>query len=256
LAPTDLPTVKVREKVQPKRGIVVLPAAGRIRVVVVDDQQIARERLRAVLAADGRCEVVGEAADGDEVVEQVRAAQPDVVLMDLGLPRVSGIEAIRRVKRSWPDLPVIVVTLYEDVDLLYEAVRSGAVGYLLKDAPGAQLAHAILTTMDGGSLVAPSLLRSFLRRIATLPPGPWPVVRATSKFFSRRERDVLELLAQGLSNREIAGHLGIGEATVKTHLERIFATLGVSDRTQAAIWAVRNGWLGSPPPVPHRRGVQ
>jgi DNA-binding NarL/FixJ family response regulator len=214
----------------------------RIRVVIADDHPIAREGIRAVLTADGGFDVVGEARDGEAVVEHVRAGSPDIVLLDLHLPRVSGLEAIRRLKRGWPDLPVLVVTLYDNVDLLYEAVRAGAVGYLLKDTPGRQLAQAIRATVEGGSIVTPSLLRAFLGRVAGHSLGPISESRAAPPL-TPRQRDVLRYLAQGLSNRDIAGRLGIGEATVKTHLEQIFATLGVSDRTQAAIWAIRAGWL-------------
>lgn len=214
---------------------------GKTRILIVDDQEIAREGLRALLEAESDFEVVGEATDGDEVVDRVRVLKPDVVLMDVRMRRVSGLEATRLLKRSWPRVVVIIVTMHEDIDYLLEAIEAGAAGYLLKDTPRAQLIEAIRATVSGGSLISPVVLRVLLERLAQMPLASSYLHSTSSsaeQSLSPREREVVRLLGRGLSNKEIASQLGIGESTVKTHVERIFRKLDVSDRTQAAIWSV------------------
>lgn len=210
-------------------------AAGVIRVVVADDHPVVREGLRSFLATRPGIEVVGEAADADGVVTRAEATHPDVVLVDLMMPG-DGVQAIHRL-RQLPDPPrAIVLTSYTSDDMVVPALRAGAAGYLLKDVDPSDLEAAIRTVHRGGALLAPSVAPQVLDRAVSNRPTDDVLDALTA-----REREVLALLGEGLSNRDIAARLYVSEKTVKTHVSSILSKLHVSDRTQAAVYAVRHG---------------
>jgi two-component system, NarL family, response regulator LiaR len=205
-----------------------------IRVLVADDHAVVREGLRAFLALQDDVEVVGEAADGEEAVAAVASLQPDVALVDLVMPGVDGLEAIKRIRASNAPTRVIVLTSFADEDKMLPAVRAGAVGYLLKDVDPQALVAAIRTVHDGETLLHPAVVRELVREVAGDGREPPP-----ENPLTHREREVLALIARGRANKAIAFELGVAEKTVKTHVSNILAKLGVSDRTQAALLAVR-----------------
>jgi NarL family two-component system response regulator LiaR len=207
-----------------------------IRVLIADDHAVVREGLRGFLALQDDVEVVGEAADGEEAVAAVAGLEPDVALVDLVMPRVDGLEAIKRIRASGSATRVIVLTSFPDEDKMLPAVRAGAVGYLLKDVAPQQLVAAIRTVHEGETILHPAVVRELVREVAgdgREPPGDNPL--------TPREREVLVLIARGRANKAIAFDLGVAEKTVKTHVSNILGKLGVSDRTQAALYAVREG---------------
>jgi DNA-binding NarL/FixJ family response regulator len=211
-----------------------------IRVLLADDQELVRGGLSAMLESREDLEVVGEAADGIEAVDLARRYGPDVVLMDIRMPRMDGIEATRRLMAD-PDPPRVVILTTFDVDAyVYEAMRAGAAGFLLKDTSSASLADGIRTVAAGEALLAPTVTRRlvehFVRRPAPLPEGD-----ATFAELTSRELDILMHVARGLSNREIASTLFLAEATVKTHVTRILGKLGLRGRVQAVVLAYERG---------------
>ena len=209
-----------------------------IRILIADDHAVVREGLRAFLELQEGLEVVGEAADGAEALVEAERLAPDVILMDLVMPRVDGVRAMQTLRRTVPESRVIVLTSFLDEDRLLPALEAGAAGYLLKDVEPAELARAIRTAHAGEALIAPAaaarLLRALSNRADTPPPPPHEQLTA-------REQEVLELIARGFANKRIALELRISEKTVKAHVGRVLAKLGVSDRTQAAVLAVREG---------------
>jgi DNA-binding NarL/FixJ family response regulator len=210
-------------------------------VLVVDDQELVRAGLRAILESNG-LDVVGEAADGAAAVQLALDRRPDVVLMDVRMPVLDGIEATRRIRAGGDAAPrVLVLTTFDLDEYVFEALRAGASGFLLKDAPRAELLRAIEVIAAGDALLAPTatrrLVEDFARRRATAPPVD---VRSLD-VLTPRERDVLELMARGLSNGEIADRLVVGQATVKTHVGRVLTKLGLRDRVQAVIRAYEVG---------------
>lgn len=210
--------------------------ASRIRLLLADDQVLFRQGLRTILESEPDFEVVGEAGDGLEAVELARARQPDVILMDIRMPRMDGVEATGRIREAG-GAQIVILSTYDDDELVFEALRVGAAGYLLKDFPAEELVKAIRTVHHGGGVLIPPPIAAKvvaeLRRShgATAPREP----------LTAREEEVLGLVARGLSNREIAQTLHLSEGTVKNALSRIYAKLGARDRTQAALWAVRRG---------------
>jgi DNA-binding NarL/FixJ family response regulator len=207
-----------------------------IRVLIADDHAVVREGLRGFLALQDDVEVVGEAADGEEAVAAAERLTPDVALVDLVMPRVDGIEAIRRIRTVAPQTRVIVLTSFADEDKMLPAVRAGAVGYLLKDVDPQELVAAVRTVNDGETLLHPAVIRELVREVAggrREPPADNPL--------TAREREVLGLIARGRANKAIAFELGVAEKTVKTHVSNILGKLNVTDRTQAALLAVREG---------------
>jgi DNA-binding NarL/FixJ family response regulator len=206
-------------------------------VVVVDDQALVRAGFRMILERAG-LDVVGEAADGVEAVEVAVAAAPDVVLMDVRMPRLDGIEATRRLVAERPGTKVLALTTFDLDEYVYAAVRAGACGFLLKDVSPADLVHAVEVVARGEAMLAPSLTRRLLERFAAAPveqpAAPLPGV-------TDREREVLELVARGLSNQEISRALFLSEATVKTYVSRLLAKLDVRDRVQLAVLAYERG---------------
>jgi DNA-binding NarL/FixJ family response regulator len=203
-----------------------------IRVVLADDHGIIRDGLGRLISALEDVELIGVAADGAEAVEQCRRLTPDVVLMDLDMPVLDGIEATRRIVAEHPATAVLVLTAFSDRRRITGALEAGARGYLLKDLDAEHVADGIRAAARGGSPLDPRAARTIIEARTT----PDPLAG-----LSEREREVLSLLVEGLPNKLIARRLGISEKTVKSHLTRIFRALGVSDRTQAALWAERHG---------------
>jgi DNA-binding NarL/FixJ family response regulator len=200
--------------------------------MIAEDHGVVRAGLQRLVATFDDVELVGAAADGAEAVDLCRAEHPDVVLMDLEMPRLDGIEATRRIEADSPETNVVVLTSFSDQERILGALDAGAVGYVMKDAGPDELVRAIRAAARGESPLDPKAARTVLasRR------GPQPIQRLTS-----REREVLRMVAEGLPNKRIARRLGISEKTVKAHLTSTFRTIGVTDRTQAALWAERNG---------------
>ena len=213
----------------------------RLRVVIADDQPMMRAGFKAVLEATGSIEVVAEAATGEEAVAAAEAHRPDVVLMDIRMPGMDGIEATRRLPRQ----RVLILTTFGLDEYIIEALRAGASGFLLKDVPADQLLHAIRVAAAGEALLAPSVTRRLIAAFTRHGPLGAGLPPRQLAELTAREREVLVLLAEGLSNAEIAARLFVGEATVKTHVARILMKLGVRDRVQAVIIAFRAGLVPS-----------
>ncbi len=203
-----------------------------IRILAVDDHSVVRQGLRMFLALDEELEVVGEAADGAEAVQLARELQPDVVLMDLLMPGMDGISATETIRRELPEVEVIALTSVLEDQAVYDAMRAGAIGYLLKDTQADELCVAIKAAAAGQVQLSPEAARRLLREVQA-PESP--------ETLTPRETEVLRLLAQGKSNKEIGAELVIGIKTVKTHVSSVLSKLGVSSRTQAALHAVRIG---------------
>ena len=210
-----------------------------IRVLIADDQRLVRSGFRMILRADPELEVVGEAADGVEAVALARDERPDVVLMDVRMPRVDGIEATRQIGTMAEPPRVLVLTTFDLDEYVFSALRAGASGFLLKDAPEAQLLAAIRVVAVGGSLFAPSVTRRLIERFASLGDSGAPPPNLDT--LTSREVEVLRLLARGRSNAEIAAELVVSEHTVKTHVAHVLAKLDLRDRIQAVILAYECG---------------
>ena len=206
-----------------------------IRVLIVDDHGVVREGLRAFLDLQDGLEVVGEAADGRQALAQAERLRPDVILMDLVMPHLDGVGAMRELRRRMPEIRVVALTSFLDEERLLPAIQAGAAGYLLKDAEPAEVVRAVRAANEGQAIIAPAAAARLVDAISQ-SAGPSPHDRLTA-----REREVLELIANGRSNKLIALELGISEKTVKAHVGRVLAKLGVADRTQAALLAVREG---------------
>ena len=213
-----------------------------IRVVVVDDQELVRSGFVAMLEAEPDLEVAGEAATGEQAIERVRELRPNVVLMDIRMPELDGIEATRRLQRL-PEPPrVLVLTTFDLDEYVYEAMRAGASGFLLKDVPRDQLAAAIRTVARGEALLAPQITRRLIEDFVQRPPRNAGAPPALAELTTR-ELEVLQLIARGCSNAEIGRELFLSEATVKTHVTRLLSKLAVRDRVQAVIAAYESGLI-------------
>jgi len=213
-----------------------------IRVLIADDQAMVRAGFGALLAAQPDIEVVGDAADGAQAVAEVAAHAPDVVLMDVRMPVMDGLEAVRRILAEAPERPrVLMLTTFDLDDYVYAALRAGASGFLLKDAPAAELVHAVRVVAAGDALLAPSVTRRLIADFAARQPAGRPSPAAVTSSLTPRELDVLRLIARGLSNQEIAAELILAEQTVKTHVSRILAKTGLRDRAQAVVLAYESG---------------
>jgi NarL family two-component system response regulator LiaR len=210
-----------------------------IRVLIADDHAVVRQGLRTFLELQEDIEVVGDAADGEAALAAVQRHEPDVVLMDLVMPNLGGVEAIRRLRALRPETRVLVLTSFLDDEKLFPAVRAGAAGYLLKDIEPAELVRAIRTVADGEALLHPAVAARLMEEFSDTER---PVAE---EALTAREREVLLLIARGLPNKQIALELGIAEKTVKTHVSSILSKLGLTDRTQAALYAVRAGLIES-----------
>jgi DNA-binding NarL/FixJ family response regulator len=207
--------------------------AESIQVLVVDDHAVVREGLRTFLRLQEGIEVVGEAGDGIEAVAEAARLAPDVVLMDLEMPRLDGVEAMQRIRAARTDTRVIVLTSFGDDDKLLPAVRAGAAGYLLMSAPPQEVVRAIRAAHAGDAVIDPKAASRLLDALARSP--------SVTESLTPREREVLTCLCRGMPNKQIARELGLAEKTVKTHVGHILAKLGVTDRTQAALLALREG---------------
>jgi DNA-binding NarL/FixJ family response regulator len=217
-----------------------------IRVLLVDDQPLLRTGFKMILETEPDLEVVGEAGDGEVAVSQARVLRPDVVLMDIRMPRTDGVEATRRIvaARDGEGPPrVLVLTTYDLDEYVVEALRVGASGFLLKDTPAEQLVDAVRVVAGGDAVVAPSVTKRLLDRFAQHLPTAGHDAPPQVPALTERERDVLMLVARGLSNSEIASHLVVGETTVKTHVSNVLAKLGLRDRVQAVVYAYENGLI-------------
>lgn len=214
-----------------------------IRILIVDDQRILREGLRTLLGLESDLEVVAEAEDGQAALDQYAALQPDVVLMDIRMPRLDGVEATRRLLERWPAARVIILTTFDDDAYVFDGLRAGALGYLLKDVSGQELADAIRKVAAGGALIEPSVARKVLAEFARLAEPARPLPEQLPEPLSERELAILRLLAAGANNRQIAGQLFLAEGTVKNYVSTILDKLGVEDRTQAALRARELGLL-------------
>jgi DNA-binding NarL/FixJ family response regulator len=213
-----------------------------VRVVLVDDQRLVREGLKTLLELQRDLRVVGEARDGLEAEARVEELQPQVVLMDLRMPRRDGVTATRRIIARWPQVHVLVLTTYDDDELVFQSIEAGAAGYLLKDVGSDALADAVRAASRGESPLQPSVARKLLQRLRERPaasPQPDPIL--APEALTGRELDVLGLLGTGATNRAIAERLALTEGTVKNYISSILAKTGLHDRTQAALFAVRHG---------------
>jgi DNA-binding NarL/FixJ family response regulator len=212
-------------------------SARKLRLLIADDQPLMRAGFRAVLETAGDMEIVAEAGDGHEAVRAARATRPDVVLMDVRMPELDGIAAIEQL----PNHRVLVLTTFGLDEYLIEALRAGASGFVTKDIPAEELVRAVRVVARGDALLTPSATRQLLDLVARRLPAPVAKAPAALAHLTDRERDVLELLARGMSNAEIAGALILGEATVKTHVSNVLAKLGLRDRIQAVVLAYEIG---------------
>jgi DNA-binding NarL/FixJ family response regulator len=212
-----------------------------IRVLIADDQQMVRQGFTVLLNAQPGIDVIGQAVDGLDAVTKVAELTPDVVLMDIRMPELGGIEATRRITTERPDIKVLVLTTFDLDEYVYEALRAGASGFLLKDASADKLAEAVRVVAAGDALLAPGITRRLIAQFSQLDGRPRAPLKERVGDLTERETEVLALIAQGLSNAEIAERLVVAEQTVKTHVGRILVKLGLRDRTQAAVFAYESG---------------
>ncbi len=210
-----------------------------IELVIADDQQLVRSGFGMIIGAEPDMSVVGEATDGAEAVRLAKSLQPDIVLMDVQMPGTDGLEATAEIAAMDDGPRVIILTTFERDDYVFTALRNGASGFLLKNAPPETLVEAIRTVASGDALLAPSVTRRLVEEFARRPHAP--VVSDAADRLTEREREVLVLLARGLTNAEIAEELFVGEATVKTHVSNVLTKLGLRDRVQAVVFAYENG---------------
>jgi len=214
-----------------------------IRILLVDDQRLMREGLRTLLELEPDLVVAGEAGDGEEALAAYAALEPDVVLMDIRMPGMDGVEATRRLRDRWPGARVVILTTFDDDAYVFEGLRAGAQGYLLKDVSGEDLAEAVRVVAGGGALIEPSVARKVVAEFARLAKPARPADAGLADPLSEREQEVLRLLALGLSNREIGERLYLAEGTVKNYVTSILQKMDVRDRTQAALRARELGLL-------------
>jgi len=209
-----------------------------MKIIICDDQAVIRDGLEMLLSLEEDFEIIGTAQDGAEAVELAAQKQPDLILMDLKMPAMTGIEATREINNKFPNIKILVLTTYDDDVWVFDAIRAGASGYLLKDTPRQKIVEAIHGTMDGKAFVDPAVAGKLLNQVASKQTQPTSVL---SERLTARELDVLRLIAKGINNSEIAGNLHLSEGTVRNHVSSILEKLGVSDRTQAAIIAIQHG---------------
>ena len=214
-----------------------------IKILLVDDQPLFREGLRTLLSVHSDFDVVGEAGNGEEALRLVRSLRPAVVLMDLQMPVLDGVAATRRLHTEQPDCRVIVLTTFDDDEMVFDGLRAGAVGYLLKDAPSEKLAEAIRVAARGETFLQPSVAAKVVAEFARLTRKTSESAGSLTEPLSEREMEILRLIAKGASNREISGLLFLAEGTVKNHVTNILGKLDVRDRTQAAIKAKDSGLI-------------
>ncbi len=206
-----------------------------IRLLIVDDQRLMREGLRTLLELEGGFDIVGEATNGQAALDAYTELKPDVLLMDIRMPGMDGVEATRRICARWPEARVIILTTFDDDANVFEGLRAGAVGYLLKDLSGQELANAVRTVYKGGALIEPTVAKRVMAEFARLHPPARTIEDGLPEPLSERELDILKLISAGFSNREIGNKLGLSEGTVKNYVTNVLQKIGVRDRTQAAL---------------------
>ena len=214
-----------------------------IRVLLVDDQRLMREGLRILLGLEPDLEIAGEAGDGNGALAAYEALQPDVVLMDVRMPGMDGVEATWRLRQRWPEARIVILTTFDDDEYVFEGLRAGALGYLLKDVSGQALADAVRTVAAGGALIEPSVAAKVVAEFARVAPPAREPGAGLAEPLSDREIEIVRLAARGLTNREIADRLCLAEGTVKNYVTSALGKLGARDRTQAAIRARELGLL-------------
>jgi len=214
---------------------------GKIKILLAEDHIVVRQGIRGIIESQDDMEVVGEAGDGEEAVQLVTQVEPDIVLMDIAMPRVNGIEATRRIKESYPSVAVLILTAYDSEEFIFALVEAGAAGYLLKNVQGRELLNSIRAVYDGESVLHPVIAEKIFSHLQLEERRP--VRPERSKILSPRELEVLELSTDGLSNKEVAKELSVGIRTIQTHWRNIFNKLGVSSRTEAIIYGLRKGWI-------------
>lgn len=213
------------------------PPHAMIRLLLVDDQRLMRDGLRTLLELEADLQVVAEAENGQQALEAFTHHKPDVILMDIRMPVMDGVEATRRILQADSQARIIILTTFDDDEYVFDALRVGALGYLLKDVSSAELIEAIHTVHAGGALIEPSVARKVLAEFSRLPATPHRPIEIP---LTEREQQILSLLAEGLSNKQIAGRLYLAEGTVKNYVSSILDKLDVNDRTQAALWAQKH----------------
>lgn len=221
------------------RGPIV--AERKVRILIVDDHPIFRQGIRQLLEQERDFSVVAEAADGEEAIKLVTELSPDIVLMDMGMPKLNGLEATRQIKKEYPNIMVLALTVHVEDEYIFSILGAGAEGYLLKTTQNSELVQAIRSVLSGNFVFAPCVVRRLLKHAATYPVKPIRVSYGQS--ITPREIEVLKLSACGTSNKNIALQLGISTRTVKGHLTSIFSKLGVESRSQAIAYALKNNWL-------------
>lgn len=207
-----------------------------IRVMIVDDQALVRHGLTSLLSLEDDITIVGEAGNGSEAISLIDSLKPDVILMDMRMPILNGVDATKEILKRNPGVKVVVLTTFDEDEYIFESLKAGASGYLLKDTPSEDLSAAIRVVHHGHTQLGPSIAPKVLARLRPYSP-PAGDGASSIKFMTEREQEILKLIAQGLNNKEIAGKLSITEGTVKNHISSILTQLGVRDRTQAALWA-------------------
>lgn len=214
---------------------------GRIKVLLAEDHVVVRQGIRELIQREEGIEIVGEVGDGEEAVQAAEQLEPDVILMDIAMPKLNGIEATRRIKESHPSISILVLTAYDNEEFIFALLEAGAAGYLLKNVQSRQLLNAIRSVYDGESVLHPTIAKKVLSRL--------PLVREKRSeqekegLLTEREMEVLRLGAEGLVNKQIAAKLFLGERTVQTHWRNIFNKLGISSRTEAIVHGLSKGWI-------------
>jgi DNA-binding NarL/FixJ family response regulator len=209
-----------------------------MKILLCDDQAVIRDGLEMLLTLEKDFQVIGTAQDGAEAVELAAQKQPDLILMDLKMPGTNGIEATRQIHAKFPNMKILVLTTYDDDEWVFDAIRAGASGYLLKDTPRQKIIEAIRGTMDGKSFLDPAIAGKLMNQVASNQKQPTSLL---VEKLTERELDVLRLIAKGFNNNDVAGQLHLSEGTVRNHVSAILEKLGVSDRTQAAVIAIQHG---------------
>lgn len=214
---------------------------NKIRIVIADDHAVVREGTRSLLEEEDNLEVVGEAADGEEAVKLIKQLQPDVAIIDISMPKLSGIEVTRQIKPLYPSVAILILTAYDNDEYIFALLEAGAAGYLLKDVSSHEIVEAVRSVHAGESVLHPAIARKVIQRLV-----PAPAKSSEEKpepLMSEREMQVLKLAAKGMSNKDIASELSISVRTVQGHLNSIFNKLGVGSRTEAIFHGVKKGWL-------------
>ncbi len=222
-----------------------MPEEKRIRLVLADDHAVVRAGTRELLEQQADLNIVGEASDGEEAVRLAHELQPDVIVMDVRMPKMSGVEATRRIKAECPDVKVLVLTAHDDDEYVFALLQAGANGYLMKTAEIEELVKAIRTVAGGQSMLAPTIAGKVVAQFTSGKTLPEALTNAQDRYegLTDRELGILKLVGRGLSNKQIGKDLYISDRTVQAHLSNIFSKLGVSSRTEAVMYAVRKGWI-------------